>query len=183
MSNTIDSLYAIYKLVYDPPQRDRRLGTRLALRRTPSRCRRSPKWGSGDDEVNSLGDWLVTETVRLCVDTVRHPDPDGSIKSLLDNIKKPENLGKDFESVVCPGIWYVGDGIPCGASADGRRNGMPIASVPAPQDDPPTPAFRNIYQSMKSVAYKSIEHGMPNASSVDMNIPEQFPLWANCSGF
>ncbi|KAK4212309.1 pyruvate formate lyase-domain-containing protein [Rhypophila decipiens] len=214
MSNTIDSLYAIYKLVYDPssarvtlpellnclicdwgfnmiePFENQLSGTADAsergLRYEELRLAALalPKWGSGDDEVNSLGDWLVTETVRLCVDTVRHPDPDGPIKSLLDNIKKPENLGKDFEFVVCPGIGtfegYVGDGVPCGASADGRRNGMPIASdlspVPAPQDKPPTPAFRNIYQSMKSVAYKSIEHGLSNASPVDMNIPERFPL-------
>ena len=86
---------------------------------------------------------------------------------------------------MCPGIGtfegYVGDGIPCGASADGRRSGIPIASdlspVPAPQDLPPNPAFRNIYQAMQSAKYDSIEHGLSNASPVDMNIPESFPLY------
>ena len=75
---------------------------------------------------------------------------------------------------------YVGDGLSCGASADGRRNGMPIASdlspVPAPQDLPAAPAFRNIYQSLRSWRVDAIEYGLSNASPVDMNITEDFPL-------
>ncbi|KAK3683448.1 hypothetical protein B0T22DRAFT_500972 [Podospora appendiculata] len=140
-----------------------------------------PKWGSGHAEVDLLGNWVVENTVRLCVDTIR--DPPAPIKSLLDGIKDSQN-DPDFDFIVCPGIGtfegYVGDGVPCGASADGRRSGMPIASdlspAPAPQDLPPNPAFRNIYQAMKSVRFNSIEEGLSNASPVDMNIPETFPL-------
>jgi pyruvate-formate lyase len=210
MSNTIDSLYAIQKLVFDEatarvtlpelvkclicdwghsmiePFENQLSGTADAsergLRYTELRnaALALPKWGSGDEEVNELGNWLVTKAVDLCVKAIR--EPNATVAALLDGIKKAH--GQDFEFVVCPGIGtfegYVGDGIPCGASADGRRSGMPIASdlspVPAAQDLPPNPAFRNIYQAMKSAKYDSIEHGLSNASPVDMNIPESFPL-------
>ncbi|KAL2136925.1 hypothetical protein VTI74DRAFT_86 [Chaetomium olivicolor] len=210
ISNTIDSLYAIQKLVFDPatarvtlqelvkclicdwghnmvePYENQLSGTADASERglRYEELRKAalalPKWGSGDEEVNALGDWVVTNAVKLCVDAIRHPN--ATIRGHLDSIRKAH--GDDFEFVVCPGIGtfegYVGDGAPCGASADGRRSGMPIASdlspVPAAQDLPPNPAFRNIYQSMESVKYDSIEVGMSNASPVDMNIPESFPL-------
>ncbi|KAK0634584.1 pyruvate formate lyase-domain-containing protein [Bombardia bombarda] len=210
ISNTIDSLYAIKKLVYDPatarttlpellnclicdwgfnmiePFENQLGGTAEASERGVRyeelrlAALALPKWGSGDAEVNDLGDWVVKNAVRLCVDAIRNPS--ATIKGLLDGIKK--NYGQDFEFIVCPGIGtfegYVGDGIPCGASADGRRNGMPIASdlspVPGAQDLPANPAFRNIYQAMKSAQFESIEHGLSNASPVDMNIPESFPL-------
>jgi len=57
---------------------------------------------------------------------------------------------------------------------------MPIASdlspVPAAQDLPPCPAFRNIYQAMKSYDSEAVTFGLSNASPVDMNIAEDFPL-------
>jgi pyruvate-formate lyase len=210
ISNTIDSLYAIQKLVFDEatarvtlpelvkclicdwghgmiePFENQLSGTADASERglrfaeLRNAALALPKWGSGDEEVNELGNWLVENAVDLCVKAIR--EPNDTIAGLLNGIKKAH--GEDFEFVVCPGIGtfegYVGDGIPCGASADGRRSGMPIASdlspVPAAQDLPPSPAFRNIYQAMKSVNYDSIEYGLSNASPVDMNIPESFPL-------
>ncbi|KAK3937327.1 formate c-acetyltransferase [Diplogelasinospora grovesii] len=213
VSNTIDSLYAIKKLVYDAtsalttlpellnclicdwgynmiePYQNQLSGSAdagsRALRYQELRLSAMalPKWGSGNEEVNELGNWVVSEAVRLCNEVIRKPHP--ALKETLDNITKNYSTPEfPFEFVVTPGIGtfegYVGDGIPCGASADGRRNGMPIASdlspVPAPQDLPANPAFRNIYQSMKSVKYDSIELGLSNASPVDMNIPEDFPL-------
>jgi pyruvate-formate lyase len=57
---------------------------------------------------------------------------------------------------------------------------MPIASdlspVPAPQDLAAAPAFRNIYQSLESWRNEAIDYGLSNASPVDMNISENFPL-------
>ncbi|KAH8655360.1 dyp-type peroxidase family protein [Xylariales sp. PMI_506] len=209
--NVIDSLYAIKKLVFDPetavttlpqlvqclicdwgfsmiePFQAADLGPADAaehglrfqeLRRAALAL---PKWQSGNAEVNALGDWVMENLVRFCVDVIRRPHP--VLASVLETIRK--NYGDpDFEFVVEPGIGtfegYVGDGAPCGASADGRRNGAPIASdlspVPGPQDLPPTPVFRNIYQSMESCRSEATEYGMSNASPVDMNISESFPL-------
>ncbi len=208
-SNTIDSLYAIQKLVFDPatavttlpelvdclindwgytmvePYQSQLLGAADA----GERGRRYqelreialalPKWGSGHPEVDALGAWVMDNLVRTCVEVIRKPHP--ALKDTLDGIEKKYGLA---EFVITPGIGtfegYVGDGLGCGASADGRRNGMPIASdlspVPAPQDLPATPAFRNIYQSLQSWRVDSIEYGLSNASPVDMNIEEGFPL-------
>lgn len=215
VSNTIDSLFAIKKLVYDPetalttlpeltrclindwgfnmiePFQDQMLGPGDALehglrfQELRLAALALPKWASGDAEVNALGEWLINHLVDLCVTSIRDPSP--ALRPVLDDLKKRYAYadGEEFEFVVTPGIGtfegYVGDGAPCGASADGRRNGMPIASdlspTPAPQDvKPAMPAFRNIYQAMKSVRGRGAEYGLSNASPVDMNIEESFPL-------
>ncbi|SMC20405.1 Dyp-type peroxidase family [Andreprevotia lacus DSM 23236] len=208
-SNAIDSLFAIKKLVFDPATAITTLpelldclindwgytmiepyqNTLMGPADAEERGRRYqewrntalalPKWGSGNAEVNELGNWLMEKMVALCVDVIRKPNP--ALKPVLDGIASTYG---QFEFVVTPGIGtfegYVGDGLPCGASADGRRNGMPIASdlspVPAPQDLPAAPAFRNIYQSLESYRSEAIEYGLSNASPVDMNISETFPL-------
>lgn len=209
VSNAIDSLYAIQKLVFDPatavttlpelvtglicdwgfnmiePYQNQLLGAASAEEqgRRYQELREIalalPKWGSGNAEINELGNWLMDHLVDVCVRTMRDPSP--ALKPTLDSIA--QNYG-GFEFVVTPGIGtfegYVGDGAVCGASADGRRNGMPVASdlspSPAAQDLPASPAFRNIYQAMTSWQAESIELGLSNASPVDMNIEESFPL-------
>jgi Dyp-type peroxidase family len=208
-SNAIDSLYAIKKMVYDPatavttlpelldclindwgfdmvepyqsellgPANARERGLRYQQLRDIALA--LPKWGSGDPAVDEVGSWMMEKMVDLCVSVIRQPCP--PLQSQLDGIAA--RFGA-FEFVVTPGVGtfegYVGDGLPCGASADGRRNGMPIASdlspSPAPQDLPAAPAFRNIYQSLKSWRTDAIDNGLSNASPVDMNIAEDFPL-------
>lgn len=212
VANTIDSLYAIKKLVYDPetarvtlpelltclicdwgynmiePYQDQSLGPANAaanavryqeLRQVALAL---PKWASGDrnEEINEIGEWLIQNMTKMCVDAIRDPAP--GLKGALERIYKKH--GEDFEWVVTPGVGtfegFVGDGLTCGASADGRRSGMPIASdmspVPAPQDLPPNPVHRNIYRAMESYRNDAVEIGISNAAPVDMNIPEDFPL-------
>ncbi|CDG85781.1 Dyp-type peroxidase [Janthinobacterium agaricidamnosum] len=209
VSNTIDALYAIRALVFDPasavttlpelvdclindwghdmiePYQSELLGPADAgergrrYRELRAIALALPKWGSGHADVDALGNWLLENLVRICVDTIRQPAP--AFQPVLDGVAKNFNVA-DF--VVTPGIGtfegYVGDGLGCGASADGRRNGMPIASdlspAPAPQDLPPAPAFRNIYQALQSWRGDAVEYGLSNASPVDMNIAEAFPL-------
>ncbi|KAI1809567.1 PFL-like glycyl radical enzyme [Poronia punctata] len=212
IANTIDSLYAIKKLCFEPesarvtlpellrclicdwghsmiePFQDSTLGpanaAEKAVRYQELRevALGLPKWGSGakDEDLGELGTWLIDNTVRLCVDVFRKPVK--PLQDALDRIEK--KYGPNFEFTLTPGIGtfegYVGDGLGCGASADGRRNGMPIASdlspTPAAQDLPAAPAHRDIYESMKSYAIKSVETGISNAAPVDMNIPEMFPV-------
>ncbi|KAI0908827.1 pyruvate formate lyase-domain-containing protein [Ustulina deusta] len=212
VANTIDSLYAIKKLVYDPetarvtlpelltclicdwgynmiePYQDQSLGPANAaanavryqeLRQVALAL---PKWASGDrnEEINEIGEWLIQNMTKMCVDAIRDPAP--GLKGALERIYKKH--GEDFEWVVTPGVGtfegFVADGLTCGASADGRRSGMPIASdmspVPAPQDLPPNPVHRNIYRAMESYRNDAVEIGISNAAPVDMNIPEDFPL-------
>lgn len=212
VANTIDSLYAIKKLVFDPesarvtlpelvrclicdwgynmiePYQDKSLGPANAaanavryqeLRQVALEL---PKWasGDGDGEVRELGKWLIDNMVRLCVDTIHKPAP--ALKPMLDRIY--DKYGPGFEFVVTPGVGtfegFVGDGLTCGASADGRRSGMPIASdmspVPGPQDLPAAPVHRDIYEGLASYKDPNVEIGISNAAPVDMNIPENFPL-------
>ena len=211
ISNTIDSLYAIKKLVYDS---ETALTTLEELVRClsndwgfdmkePFQARLSgpadaqeqalryqqlreaslelQKWGgSGVAELEELGTEVINRLANMCNDIVRKPHP--AIQPALAKLK--QRYGRDFEFAVCPGIGtfegYVGDGISCGASADGRRAGMPIASdlspTPSAQDLPPLPAFRNIYQAMKSYKNEGAEITFSNAAPVDMNITEDFPL-------
>ncbi|KAF4464549.1 formate c-acetyltransferase [Fusarium albosuccineum] len=208
VSNTIDSLFAIQKLVYDAdtamttlpelvdclindwgfnmiePFQDRHLGAASAAQygvryqQLRAIALALPKWGSGDKEVNHLGDRLIEHLVKLCVDKIKSP----ALKPQLDRIAKA--YGKELKFIITPGIGtfegYVGDGAGCGASADGRHNGMPIASdlspTPAAQDLPANSAFRNIYQAMKSYESEAVTCGLSNASPADMNIDEAFPL-------
>ena len=118
---------------------------------------------------------------RMCVDALHAPAP--ALKPLLDSIYAKHGPG--FEFIVTPGVGtfegYVGEGIPFGASADGRRSSMPIASdmspVPSPQDLPASPSHAaDIYAAMQSYANEAVEIGISNAAPVDMNIPEGFPL-------
>lgn len=137
-----------------------------------------PKWGSGDDEVNALGEWLLDHLVRICVGALDATSPHPALKPHIDAIKQHHiDDPEEFAFVVTPGIGtfegYVGDGALCGASADGRRNGSPLASdmspSPSPQDQtPPAPRFRNIYQTMKSAKNHAAEYGLSNATPVDM---------------
>ncbi|KAI1309200.1 pyruvate formate lyase-domain-containing protein [Xylaria venustula] len=212
VANTIDSLYAIKKLVYDTetarvtlvellnclicdwgynmiePYQDKSLGpanaAANAVRYQELRtvALGLPKWASGDrsDEINDLGEWLISNMMQMCVDAIRKPAP--GLKDVLDRIYKKH--GEGFEFLVTPGIGtfegYVGDGIRYGASADGRRSQLPIASdmspVPGPQDLPAQPVHRNIYKAMESYKNDAVEIKISNAAPVDMNIPEDFPL-------
>lgn len=137
-----------------------------------------PKWGSGNDQVNALGEWLLDHLVRICVSALDATSPHPALQPHLDAIKQHHADDPEaFAFVVTPGIGtfegYVGDGALCGASADGRRNGSPLASdmspSPSPQDQtPPAPRFRNIYQTMKSAKNHAAEYGLSNATPVDM---------------
>ncbi|KAI1436515.1 hypothetical protein GGR50DRAFT_650648 [Xylaria sp. CBS 124048] len=141
-----------------------------------------PKWGTGtgDQELKDLGDWFIKNVVEMTVDAVRKPWP--ALKPALDRISA--RFGPNLEFMITPGAGtfegYVGDGIAYGASADGRRTTMPIASdmspVPDPQDLPPAPIYRDIYKATQDFASTAIEVGISSAAPVDMNIPENFPL-------
>ena len=212
VSNTIDSLYAIWKLVYDfesacttldelllclindwgfgmiEPYQDFMLaGTEADQNADRYKELRKvalalPKWGSGaaDPVLKKIGADFMDSIVEIGKSAIREPHP--ALAPKLEAIKK--KYGQDFEFVVTIGTGtfegYTGAGEACGASADGRRKGMPVASdaspAPSAQDLPPQPAFRNIYTVMRSYRQDAIEYGIGDAAPVDLNIPEDFPL-------
>ncbi|KAL8887574.1 MAG: hypothetical protein Q9215_004860 [Flavoplaca cf. flavocitrina] len=212
IANTIDSLYAIWKLVYDDesacatldelrlclindwgfgmiePYTDLQLaateaeqhGDRYKELRTASLA--LPKWGTGaaDSMLQKIGADFLDSVVRISNSVIRDPHP--LLAPKLERIR--EKYGADFDFVVTTGgatfEGYTGVGLACGASADGRRKGMPVASdsspAPSAQDLPPEPVFRNIYGVMKSYQQDAVEYGMADAAPVDLTIAEDFPL-------
>ncbi|KAL9126808.1 MAG: hypothetical protein Q9217_004203 [Psora testacea] len=211
-SNTIDSLYAIWKLVYDDesacttldelllclindwgfgmiePYQDLLLAATEAdqnadrYKELRTAALALPKWGNGaaDPVLQKIGADFMDSIVEIGKSVIREPHP--ALAPKLETIRK--KYGQDFEFVVTIGTGtfegYTGVGAACGASADGRRKGMPVASdtspAPSPQDLPPQPAFRNIYGVMKSYRQDAVEYGIADAAPVDLNIPEDFPL-------
>ena len=214
VSNTIDSLYAIWKLVYDEesacttldellrclindwgfgmiePYHDLVLaateaeqnGDRFKELRLAALA--LPKWGTGaaDPVLQKIGADFIDSIVKIGKSAIREPHP--ALAPKLEAIK--QKYGQDFEFVVTIGAGtfegYTGVGEACGASADGRRKGMPVASdaspAPSPQDLPPQPVFHNIYGVMKSYRQDAVEYGLSDSAPVDLNIPEDFPLEA-----
>ncbi|KAL8667533.1 MAG: hypothetical protein Q9168_007251 [Polycauliona sp. 1 TL-2023] len=212
VANTIDSLYAIWKLVYDDesacttldelllclindwgytmiePYQDLMLaaseaeqqGDRYKELRTAALA--LPKWGTGAacPKLQKIGADFMESIVEIGKGVIREPHP--VLAPKLDAFKK--KYGPGFEFVVTVGApsfeGYAGVGSVCGASADGRRKGMPIASdsspAPSPQDLPPKPIVRNMYSVMKSYRQDAIEYGIADAAPVDLTLPENFPL-------
>lgn len=212
LSITIDSLYAIWKLVYDDesacttldelllclindwgfgmiePYQDMMLAATESdqnadrykeLRATALAL---PKWGSGaaDPMLQKIGADFLNSAVGMAKSVIREPHP--ALAPKLETIK--QKYGQDFEFVVTVGCGtfegYTGVGAACGASADGRRKGMPVASdgspAPSAQDLPPKPMFRNIYSVMRSYRQDAVEYGLADGAPVDLNIAEDFPL-------
>lgn len=224
MATTIDSLYAIKKMVFDdrtaittlpelldclksdwgfdprePWQSQLAGDTRAQAKAARFKALRDvalnlPKFGMGDDEVDTLGAWLSEQMCDMAQRIIAHPPSPlkETLHSLTTRYSRP---GRDWKLHVCPGIGtfegYVGDGQGSGASADGRRNAQPYPSdfspAPLPQDLPlvaaqPAPKKNNsitnrpIYTALSSWNQPQIYHKITNAAPVDLNIHEDFPL-------
>lgn len=162
MSTTIDSLYAIQKMVFDPNTAVATLpeileclrsdwgysfkepfqSTLAGKERAEVKGRRFkelraialnlPKFGTGHPEVDALGAWLAETVCTIARDTMDNPP--GLFKDTLQNIKDKF----DVEMHMTPGIGtfeeYDAAGGNSAASADGRRWGQPYPSdfSPAP---------------------------------------------------
>lgn len=212
VANTIDSLYSIWKLVYDhesacstldelllclindwgfgmiEPYQDLVLAATEAEQNADRykelrlAALALPKWGSGaaDPVLQKIGADFMDYIVKIGHSVIREPHP--ALAPKLEAIKN--KYGPDFEFVITLGTGtfegYTGVGAACGASADGRRKGMPVASdaspTPSPQDLPPKPGTRNIYNVMRSYRQDAVEYGIADTAPVDLNIPENFPL-------
>lgn len=223
LATTIDSLYAIKKMVYDesavctlpemldclrndwgydmqePSQSTLEGQTRIDVTAKQYKQWRAvalnlPKFGNGHPEVDEIGTWLSGKMCDMAMDTLNNPP--NPLKETLETLEKTYSTpNKKWELHLCPGVGtfegYVGDGEGSGASADGRRNGQPYPSdfspAPVPQDleaipqhedskQPVPGTYREIYKAMNSWNSEEIYHKISNASPVDLNVKEDFPL-------
>lgn len=223
LATTIDSLYAIKKMVYDesavctlpemldclqndwgydmqePSQSTLEGQTRIDVTAKQYKQWREvalnlPKFGNGHPEVDKIGTWLSGNMCDMAMDTLNNPP--SPLKETLETLEKNYSTPtRKWKLHLCPGVGtfegYVGDGAGSGASADGRRNGQPYPSdfspAPVPQDldaipqhedsaQPIPGTYREIYKAMNSWNSKEIYHKISNASPVDLNVKEDFPL-------
>ena len=111
---------------------------------------------SFSEKILSFCSWLA-EQVSTVVNKVSRPSPEAHqpLVELIDSLKKKYSVpGAPWDVLLPTGSGtfegYVGWGAGCGASADGRRSGSPIASdlsaAPTPLDKPPVPKSFDIYK-------------------------------------
>ena len=167
MSTTIDSLYAIKRLVFDADSAVTSLPELLECLRSDwgfaftepfqstlagdgraaakgqwfkelrARALALPKFGTGHPEVDALGAWLADAVCTIARDTIDHPP--GLFKDTLQGLA--ERFGVQMH--MTPGVGtfeeYDAAGANSGASADGRRWAQPY-----PSDFSPTPVPQDL---------------------------------------
>lgn len=147
-----------------------------------------PKFGTSagaeNKDIQEITSWLA-EQVSTVVNTVARHNPDAHqpLVELIDGLKKKYSVpGAPWDVLLPTGSGtfegYVGWGASCGASADGRRSGSPIASdfgaAPTPLDKPAIPKSFDIYKSLKSWNIHPINVGFANGAEIDLKILESF---------
>jgi Dyp-type peroxidase family len=143
-----------------------------------------PKFGiNADARLLDLAKAVIGACIAIVHDGLKEPLP--GIKAGYEKLK--QKYGTDtrpFAFTVTPGVGTfednVGLGMGFGASANGRRNGQPIASdftaMPWPPDLPLNPRPSNAFASLHDWNMEAINHGFANAAPSDLNIGEDFPL-------
>jgi pyruvate-formate lyase len=152
-------------------------------------CMAQPKFGNGDVRVDSLAWWLL-DTFADCVRLAStHPVN----KTARDRLEKQYSTPTvPFRMHIAPGVGtfeqYVFSGSFIGASADGRRSAMSIASdlspAPVPSDRPATVDDGNggkrharvfsLNNSLRSYANPVMQH-FGDGAPIDYNIREDYP--------
>lgn len=122
-----------------------------------------PKFGSGNYDVDQLAHWVVDQAF-LATNFATNNEIVQSLLNSIDEKFKTKNW------MVCVGAGtfegYVPMGLGLGASADGRRSGMPVASdfsaSPLPQDLPiRQPLCHQLKYTITSWDYEKINRTFP----------------------
>jgi len=214
ITDTLNALYAIKKLVFDPRtarcslpvllralQCDwgedmkqpfyttieggwRREADAELFRQLREAALGLPKFGvSTAPELTALADRVVSTCVQIIHDGLDSPLPAVAkgYEALKQKYGTPE---RPFAFTVTPGVGTfednVGLGLGFGASAGGRRSGQPIAAdftaAPCPSDLPLDPQASDPFQTLRDWDLKSVNFGIANGATIDLNIREDFPL-------
>jgi Dyp-type peroxidase family len=214
IADTIDSLYAIKKLVFDPatarcslPQLLRCLQCDWGYNMQPpfyatsaGELRRDgdaeffqqlrqvalelPKFGvDSDEELRELARTTVGRCVKTIHDGLANPVP--AVKRGYEALQEKYGAHeRSFAFTVTPGVGTfednVGVGMGCGASANGRRSGQPLAAdftaMPWPADLPMSERETPAFEALQDWNCEEIGLGISNAGPSDLNIREDFPL-------
>ncbi|XP_066957442.1 4-hydroxyphenylacetate decarboxylase glycyl radical subunit-like [Macrobrachium rosenbergii] len=138
-------------------------------------------------EIRELVAWLSDLIIETFDDVVYGQNEDRPFVKKLEELKErytDPDSSAPFEFLFTPGSGtfegYVGWGLSCGASADGRREGMPIASdfspSPSSQDLAPNPPYSDVFKALQNWDHPSINEGFSCGAEIDLNVTEDFPL-------
>ncbi|KAH7373515.1 hypothetical protein KP509_17G059900 [Ceratopteris richardii] len=142
-----------------------------------------PKYGRGNAEVNALGDMIIKRMSETIVSIFTNP-VESTAKKMVELAKRLGTAEKPFGGFqIQPGAGtfenYVEFGSTCGASADGRLNGQPLASnispIPSPADMAVQPQYALLSKVLDGYTGKgtaSVWSGAPT----ELNIEEEFPV-------
>ncbi|KAK7086420.1 hypothetical protein SK128_014047 [Halocaridina rubra] len=141
--------------------------------------------GAENEELQGIVAWLSDLIIASFNSVVYNEDDTAPLPSLIKDLRQRYSVpGAPFDFLFTPGSGtfegYVGWGLACGASPDGRREGMPIASdfsaAPTPQDLEPCPPHDNVFKALKNWDHPAINKGFSCGAEIDLNISEDFPL-------
>ena len=141
-----------------------------------------PRYGRGHAEIDAFGNRIAARVAEEVVDTFKNPAPATADKmvALAKRLGTPEKPFGGFQ--IQPGVGtfenYVEFGGSTGASADGRRNGDPLASdfspAPSPADLPIQHQEAKLMEVLKGYTgdgARAYNDGAPT----DLCIREDFP--------
>ncbi len=140
-----------------------------------------PKYGRGNADVDRFGDAVLSRVARTAVEVYTDPAAPTARKmvSLAERYGTREH---PFGLQIQPGVGtfesYLEFGAMCGASADGRLNGQPMASDLSPSPgyaDRPVPTTENPFLTTLHGFTGEGTEAMWNVAPTDYNIREDFP--------
>lgn len=142
-----------------------------------------PRYGRGDTEIDAFGDMIIKRMSETIVSIFTNP-VESTAKKMVELAKKLGTAEKPFGGFqIQPGAGtfenYVEFGSTCGASADGRLNGQPLASnispIPSPVDmavQAQRAPLSKVVEGYTGKGSASVWSGAPT----DLNIEEEFPV-------
>lgn len=142
-----------------------------------------PKWGRNQGAIDEFGNRIAARVAQIAIETMRDPKPGLAAQYVRCAEKYGSKMNPFGGFSMQPGVGtfasYVEQGIGCGASADGRLSGQPLATdmspTPSPLDWPATPENQ---QAADGVAVleglrSDDSFGYANGAPIDINISEE----------
>lgn len=141
-----------------------------------------PRWGRSQSDIDPFGNRIATRVASITMETMTDPRPE----LYAQYVRCAETFGTEQQPFggfsMQPGVGtfasYVEQGIGCGASADGRLSGQPLATDMSPSPSAlDHPANASSQQKADGVAVlegmrSKDSFGYTNGAPIDFNISE-----------
>lgn len=145
-----------------------------------------PHWGRGHAEIDAFGNRISSRVAQIAVEVMTKPRP--ALARLYE--QAASRFGTEQHPFggfsMQPGVGtfasYVEQGIGCGASADGRLSGHPLATdmspAPSPLDLPATSESQQVANAVTMLEglRSNDSFGYANGAPIDLNISEDMSL-------